>query len=71
MKKNSLCFILATLAAFTARALTVERVYRTSSTACDMQLSYAAAASDRAVLVAWGSSDAGASVSSWANRSYA
>ena len=74
MKAKRLCFaLLATVAfsALTARALTVERVYRTSATACDVQLSYAAAASDRAVLVAWGSSDAGASFTSWANRNYA
>ena len=74
MKAKRLCFaLLATVAfsALTARALTVERVYRTSATACDVQLSYAAAASDRAVLVAWGSSDAGASFTSWANRGFA
>ena len=62
---------LAAAFALPAGALTVEKVYRTSSTACDVQLSYATAASDRAVLVAWGSSDAGESFTSWANRSYA
>lgn len=62
---------LAAAFALPAGALTVEKVYRTSSTACDVQLSYAAAASDRAVLVAWGSSDAGASFTSWANRGFA
>ena len=71
MKKNSLCFIFATWAAFTASALTVERVYRSSTTACDVQLSYAAASSDRAVLVAWGSSDAGATFTAWPNCTYA
>ena len=62
---------LAAAFALPAGALTVEKVYRTSSTACDVQLSYAAAASDRAVLVAWGSSDAGASFTAWPNCTYA
>ncbi len=71
MKKNSLCCILVTLAALTSGALTVEKFHRTSATACDVTLSYSAANADRAVLVAWGPSDAGASFTSWANRSYA
>ena len=62
---------LAAAFALPAGALTVEKVYRTSSTACDVQLSYAAAASDRAVLVAWGSSDAGATFTAWPNCTYA
>ena len=74
MKATKLClFLLATAAfsAFPARALTVEKFHRTSATAGDVTLSYSAADSDRAVLVAWGASDAGASFISWANRSYA
>ena len=74
MKATKLClFLLATAAfsAFPARALTVEKFHRSSATACDVTLSYSAADSDRAVLVAWGASDAGASFTSWANRSYA
>lgn len=74
MKATKLClFLLATAAfsAFPARALTVEKFHRTSATACAVTLSYSAADSDRAVLVAWGSSDAGASFTSWANCSYA
>ena len=64
-------FAIAAALAFHAGALTVEKVYRTSATACDVQLSYAAAAADRAVLVAWGSSDAGATFTAWPNFSYA
>ena len=74
MKATKLClFLLATavFSAFPARALTVEKFHRSSATACDVTLSYSAADSDRAVLVAWGASDAGASFTSWANRSYA
>ena len=59
------------LSASSAGALTVEKFHRSSATAGDVTLSYSAADSDRAVLVAWGASDAGASFTSWANRSYA
>ena len=71
MKKNSLCCILVTLVALTSGALTVEKFHRTSATACDVTLSYSAADANRAVLVAWGASDAGASFTSWSNSGFA
>ena len=67
----SIVFSVAVFMALTASALTVEKFHRSSATACDVTLSYTAAAADRAVLVAWGASDAGASFTSWANRGFA
>ena len=71
MKMKCLCLGLVTVAAFTACALTVEKFHRSSATACDVTLSYSAANADRAVLVAWGASDAGASFTSWSNSGFA
>lgn len=68
IKKTSL--VLTVFAAFAATAMTVEKFHR-GLHGCDVSLAYAAAESGRAVLVAWGPSDAGASFSSWANCSYA
>ena len=67
----SIAFSIAAFAALTSNALTVEKFHRSSATACDVTLSYSAANANRAVLVAWGSSDAGASFTSWSNRNYA
>ncbi len=66
----SIVFLVAVFTALTASALTVEK-FRRDLYGCDVSLAYAVAASDRAVLVAWGPSDAGANFSSWANVSYA
>ena len=71
MKKNRFAWLVWTAcAACAAHALTVEKFHR-DLYGCDVSLAYAAAVSDRAVLVAWGPSDAGANFSSWANVSYA
>ena len=71
MKKFACLACVAILTAFPAGALTVEKFHRSSATACDVTLAYSAANADRAVLVAWGSSDAGASFTSWANSGFA
>ncbi len=56
---------------FDASALTVEKITRTMGGAVCAELAYDAAAADRHVLVAWGSSDAGTSHVSWGQAEFA
>ncbi len=63
--------LLAAAASFGASALTVEKITRTVGGAVCADLSYEAAASDRHVLVAWGSADAGTSPVSWGQAEFA